>query len=146
MIAHAPTDLRALLDEVERLTSREEALVNQNVAMMGLVGRLQQQVEQLTAERDNALTKAAVYGQDWYSAKSEFGAARSKMLQHIQEAFREGAIQARDAAATEVCAYDIKVMDPLGRVFPVSSVPLQELANLIRRMPIPARTGDTNDT
>jgi hypothetical protein len=114
LIAHAPTDLRALLAEVERLT----------------------------AERDNALAKAAAYKHDWYTAKSEFGAARSKMLQHIQEAFRDGALQARDAAATEIQSYDIKVIDPIGRAFPVGSVPMQQLANAIRAIPLPVFNKD----
>jgi hypothetical protein len=95
------------------------------------------EVERLTAERDNALAKAAAYERDWYAAKSEFGAARSKMLQRIQEAFRDGALKTRDAAATEINAYDIKVVDPLGRVFPVGSVPMQQLANAIRAIPLP---------
>jgi hypothetical protein len=47
LIAHAPTDLRALLDEVERLKAREESLVQQSVAQIGLSGRLQKEVERL---------------------------------------------------------------------------------------------------
>jgi hypothetical protein len=39
LMAHAPTDLRALLDEVERLKAREESLVKQVVAQIGLIGR-----------------------------------------------------------------------------------------------------------
>ncbi len=45
LITNAPTDLRALLAEVERLTTREESLVKQSVAQIGLIGRLQEKVE-----------------------------------------------------------------------------------------------------
>jgi hypothetical protein len=40
-------DVRALLDEVERLKAREESLVQQSVAQIGLSGRLQEEVERL---------------------------------------------------------------------------------------------------
>jgi hypothetical protein len=39
LIANAPADLRALLDEVERLTKREDELVKQVVAQIGFIGR-----------------------------------------------------------------------------------------------------------
>jgi hypothetical protein len=50
-IAHAPTDLRALLDEVERLMAREASLVKQTVAQMGVIGRQQEELEVLKNER-----------------------------------------------------------------------------------------------
>jgi hypothetical protein len=189
LIAHAPTDLRALLAEVERLRGitpqfphypegdevvpetlprygirwngpREPLAVSMtdgywtpwhlanieieetHLSYKKVLNDLSADVRTLTAERDNALAKAAAYEQDWYAAKSEFGAARSKMLQHIQEAFREGALKTRDAAATEISEYDIKVVDPLGRVFPVGSVPMQQLANAIRAIPLPVFNED----
>jgi len=40
-------DLRALLDEVERLKAREESLVQQSVAQIGVIGRQQEEVERL---------------------------------------------------------------------------------------------------
>jgi hypothetical protein len=50
LITNAPTDLRALLDEIERLKAREESLVQQSVAQIGMIGRLQEEVERLKAE------------------------------------------------------------------------------------------------
>jgi uncharacterized small protein (DUF1192 family) len=51
---HAREDVPALLAEVERLTAEVESKTGQNVALMGMNGRLQQEVERLTAERDAA--------------------------------------------------------------------------------------------
>ena len=59
LIANAPTDLRALLDEVERLKAREESLVKQDVAMMKSIARLQARVEGLTADRYDAFRRGA---------------------------------------------------------------------------------------
>jgi hypothetical protein len=43
-----------LLAEVERLKAREESLVKQSVAQIGLSGWQYEQIERLTAERDRA--------------------------------------------------------------------------------------------
>lgn len=52
-------EARALLDEVERLKAREEALVQQSVAQIGLSGWQYKQIERLTAERDAAFKRGA---------------------------------------------------------------------------------------
>ena len=52
LIANAPTDLRALLDEVERLTKREDELVKAGLDLM--VAN-----KDLTAERDTAFRRGA---------------------------------------------------------------------------------------
>jgi hypothetical protein len=44
-------DIRTLLDEVERLKAREESLVQQSVAQIGLIGRQQKEAERLKAEQ-----------------------------------------------------------------------------------------------
>lgn len=51
-------EARALLDEVERLKAREEALVQQSVAQIGLSGWQYKQIERLKAERNAALEAA----------------------------------------------------------------------------------------
>jgi predicted nucleic acid-binding Zn-ribbon protein len=49
----------ALEEYVVRLKEREADLVRQNVALMGQNGRLQQEVERLTVERDAAFSRGA---------------------------------------------------------------------------------------
>ncbi len=50
---------RALLDEVEKLKAREESLVQQSVAQMGMIGRLQEEVERMAVECDAAFKRGA---------------------------------------------------------------------------------------
>jgi hypothetical protein len=52
LIAHAPTDLRALLDEVERLTKREDELVKAGLDLMVANKDLTAEAERLTTELD----------------------------------------------------------------------------------------------
>ena len=52
-------DTAFLLDEVERLKAREESLVQQSVAQMGVIGRLQVEVERMAAECDEEFKRGA---------------------------------------------------------------------------------------
>jgi hypothetical protein len=54
------TDLRALLDEVERLTAREESLVKQVVAQIGFIGRQAEWREGAFKRGAEAMREAAV--------------------------------------------------------------------------------------
>ena len=75
-------DVLPLLAEIERLTAKVEAKVAQNVALIGQNGRLQLEVERLTAERDTLRELAD-------RAAAEQGLAQRRM---------EQAQQARDVA------------------------------------------------
>jgi hypothetical protein len=55
-------------------------------------------------------------------------------------AFRRGAEAMREAAAQKVTSYNIVVVDPAGRAFPVLESPLQTLADELRALSIPEMT------
>lgn len=60
-----------------------------------------------------------------------------KMLQLITErdtTFARGVAAMREAAAQKVTSYNIVVVDPVGRAFPVLESPLQTLADEIRAL------------
>jgi hypothetical protein len=54
-----------------------------------------------------------------------------------QAAFRRGAEAMREAAAQKVTSYNIVVVDPAGRAFPVLESPLQTLADELRELSMP---------
>jgi hypothetical protein len=57
-----------------------------------------------------------------------------------QAAYRRGAEAMREAAAQKVTSYNIVVVDPAGRAFPVLESPLQTLADELRALSIPEMT------
>ncbi len=103
LIAHAPTDLRALLDEVERLKAREESLVQQSVAQIGMIGRLQEEVERLKAEvavlRGTFCEEACEIDGETMT-RDRCGVCRKCAYRRGAEAMREAAVAAARFALT----------------------------------------------
>lgn len=92
---HAPTDLRALLAEVEQLTAEVESKVAQNAALIGMNGRLQQEVERLnalgalqSADIQRLTRRVAEDEVDWMALRAEAATA-----------FARGAAAMREVAA-----------------------------------------------
>lgn len=127
-MAHAREDVPALLAEVERLRDAHAMAVQVSGELCEKCGwamkfpgekcrcDLLAEVERLTAD---PLPAAA-----W-------------VREVEQAAFARGVAAMREAAAQKVTSYNIVVVDPAGRAFPVLESPLQALADELCALPGP---------
>lgn len=91
-IAAAREDVPALLAEVERLNTEIEAKTTQNVALVGMNGRLQQEVERLTTVL--AGTESALDNDREYQER-----LKGEVAEMERSAFKRGVAAMREAAA-----------------------------------------------
>ncbi len=97
-------DARALLAEVERLTAEVESKVAQNVALMGMNGRLQEEVERLTKLTEETEAQMHLRIRAGYD-KTVADSWRAWAEKQRAAAFSRGAAAMREAAASSLACY-----------------------------------------
>jgi hypothetical protein len=128
-IASAADDIGVLLAEVERLNAERDSAYRRGV---------EQAIRSVEGE---ATASALRQAERLRSMLLDDGACRDLSLENkCKQAFRRGANAMREAAAQKVTSYNIVVVDPAGRAFPVLESPLQTLADELRALSIPEMT------